>query len=71
MQAAHVAVHGRIGPAWSTQRNNDLKRAKWSHPGALIQALMSENSPSDIPQGCTLNQQSMLPIPHKALHNSD
>ena len=50
MQAAHVAAHGRMGLAWSTQRDDILKRAKWSHPGTLLQALILGTSPSGIPQ---------------------
>ena len=59
MQAAHVAAHGRMGLAWSTQRDNSLKRAKWSHPGTLVQALMLGTCPPGIPQASTLKQRGM------------
>lgn len=65
MQVAHVAAHGRMGVAWSTQRDDILKRAKWSHPGTLIQALMLGDSPPGIPQASTLKQQSMQRMPQQ------
>ena len=63
MQAAHVTAHGTMGLAWSTPRDDNLRGAKWSHPGTLIQALMMRTSPSGTPQASSLKQRSMQPIP--------